>query len=430
MPGGRKKAAARARREAQDEPAPAPKPAPSSPSVVHVGDARGDLADVLDPLLKATFGHASCDLEIQDCEVTTELDDGIICKCDKCERVEILYFMKRAQCCGKLVCLACCDELEELCTTCPVCAVPLVDIDWSGQILQHADRHAWAKHLRGEDLIQSSLGVSGAMAEAEFKEGIALVCLAASQRDPSAVVSKATLLRSSSIDRLSRVDFEELFGFRQDDKSYRAFLVKDLLEKSAKQGNPHGMRMLGELLIQVGLFAAARSMFRRVFDAYGSYCSIACRNTSISFSNAPETIAYEVQKSAYWLAKTQTWPEVFAPGDSLSQLEISFWYLQKATNVDDVSGLRDRFNRCMICSNPATVGCSACKCARYCSKECAKADWPRHKPVCVHIRKNKNTEFKQPKTSTQRLNIARSEDERPCAVIDVGQGNSIRLVFN
>ena len=40
-------------------------------------------------------------------------------------------------------------------------------------------------------------------------------------------------------------------------------------------------------------------------------------------------------------------------------------------------------NTCASCSKPASLRCTRCKKAHYCSKECQKADWPSHKRVCV-----------------------------------------------
>lgn len=40
------------------------------------------------------------------------------------------------------------------------------------------------------------------------------------------------------------------------------------------------------------------------------------------------------------------------------------------------------FPKCHTCSKPASMKCSRCKTARYCSKECQQTDWQAHKPVC------------------------------------------------
>jgi hypothetical protein len=37
------------------------------------------------------------------------------------------------------------------------------------------------------------------------------------------------------------------------------------------------------------------------------------------------------------------------------------------------------------------LDCSACKLAKYCSKECQRADWPRHKEICKMLAKRRRT---------------------------------------
>ncbi|KAI0330833.1 hypothetical protein GY45DRAFT_1345711 [Cubamyces sp. BRFM 1775] len=37
---------------------------------------------------------------------------------------------------------------------------------------------------------------------------------------------------------------------------------------------------------------------------------------------------------------------------------------------------------CQLCYEDATLVCSACKCARYCSEKCQKQDWKTHKKGC------------------------------------------------
>ena len=39
--------------------------------------------------------------------------------------------------------------------------------------------------------------------------------------------------------------------------------------------------------------------------------------------------------------------------------------------------------KCELCTNAGTKKCSVCQKARYCSKECQKADWPFHKTRCI-----------------------------------------------
>lgn len=51
------------------------------------------------------------------------------------------------------------------------------------------------------------------------------------------------------------------------------------------------------------------------------------------------------------------------------------------------SNLRCAFT---LCSNPRASGslkaCAACNIVSYCSKDCQKADWKRHKPFCLDCR--------------------------------------------
>ena len=49
---------------------------------------------------------------------------------------------------------------------------------------------------------------------------------------------------------------------------------------------------------------------------------------------------------------------------------------------------------CHTCSNPiATKQCGQCNITVYCSLECQKIDWPRHKQTCIDLRNLKFTDF-------------------------------------
>ena len=41
---------------------------------------------------------------------------------------------------------------------------------------------------------------------------------------------------------------------------------------------------------------------------------------------------------------------------------------------------------CEVCVNPGCQRCSACSQSRYCSRECQRAGWAKHKLVCTSIR--------------------------------------------
>jgi len=54
------------------------------------------------------------------------------------------------------------------------------------------------------------------------------------------------------------------------------------------------------------------------------------------------------------------------------------------------AGLRKRSDEgdlpdCNVCNSPSKLGCAVCK-SRYCSKECQRTDWPRHKKVCAVLK--------------------------------------------
>jgi len=38
---------------------------------------------------------------------------------------------------------------------------------------------------------------------------------------------------------------------------------------------------------------------------------------------------------------------------------------------------------CYVCDKPTTTRCSRCSGVNYCSRECRRADWPRHKKECI-----------------------------------------------
>lgn len=44
----------------------------------------------------------------------------------------------------------------------------------------------------------------------------------------------------------------------------------------------------------------------------------------------------------------------------------------------------NKFTRCLNCENIANKRCSRCYVAKYCSLECQKSDWKKHKKICNH----------------------------------------------
>lgn len=47
------------------------------------------------------------------------------------------------------------------------------------------------------------------------------------------------------------------------------------------------------------------------------------------------------------------------------------------------TGMTDTLEvRICVCGKTGTSRCAACKLAWYCSRECQKADWPKHGGVC------------------------------------------------
>lgn len=80
--------------------------------------------------------------------------------------------------------------------------------------------------------------------------------------------------------------------------------------------------------------------------------------------------------------------------DFVSLSQSSFLYLLSlhAAKIAMSGQYKENFSQteCEKCkkSNPRLT-CSACKCSRYCSKECQTADWKAHKPACKRIAINK-----------------------------------------
>lgn len=44
---------------------------------------------------------------------------------------------------------------------------------------------------------------------------------------------------------------------------------------------------------------------------------------------------------------------------------------------------------CENCSGPGTLTCLACKSVRYCSRECQRVDWKKHKAACLSMKAKK-----------------------------------------
>ena len=47
--------------------------------------------------------------------------------------------------------------------------------------------------------------------------------------------------------------------------------------------------------------------------------------------------------------------------------------------------LLDAISECAVCNTPTTTRCSQCNMVRYCSRECQKQDWKKHKKICINL---------------------------------------------
>ncbi|KAK7062049.1 MYND-type domain-containing protein [Favolaschia claudopus] len=56
--------------------------------------------------------------------------------------------------------------------------------------------------------------------------------------------------------------------------------------------------------------------------------------------------------------------------------------------VEFAAGTHDRCYRCMEPGDPKLLICSRCRIARYCSPECQKADWKKHRDNCINHKQN------------------------------------------
>ena len=70
--------------------------------------------------------------------------------------------------------------------------------------------------------------------------------------------------------------------------------------------------------------------------------------------------------------------KLFDPYQSSSPL----WRLI-ASDYQVTSGLA---TKCLKCERPGKLRCGGCQEAAYCSKECQRQDWPRHRPQCRPFR--------------------------------------------
>lgn len=108
--------------------------------------------------------------------------------------------------------------------------------------------------------------------------------------------------------------------------------------------------------------------------------------------NNPKIAAFLLQQADDPQALLARFPfEKLNPTTTLFQYLCNLAYMCEHRNLAEVESFdtpdilnkHQKLNLCAYCSKPATKKCSRCKKIHYCSPECQKADWQKHKKVCT-----------------------------------------------
>lgn len=79
---------------------------------------------------------------------------------------------------------------------------------------------------------------------------------------------------------------------------------------------------------------------------------------------------------------TQTFFPAIRNSPIMEKFFCSKWCCQSFRDKFDI----DTSALCRVCFMSATKKCARCKFARYCSEECQKKDWTKHKIVCTNFK--------------------------------------------
>lgn len=192
------------------------------------------------------------------------------------------------------------------------------------------------------------------------------------------------LLANSAIDLTLKVDNKyTVLGFALINENMGAYtLIKnkiaDLTEKAFEAVKSKDLKKLKSIVAQIGIDTITDVNGNTLFD-------------QAFISNCPEIIEYLLLKSNDPRELLSRFPfESIAPTSALFKLCMCLAFGEQLEACSEKSGTTSQIdkitNLCANCSaDKCTKKCGRCKKAYYCSAECQKAHWQKHKQDCKAI---------------------------------------------